>query len=541
MHPNFNTDIVGIGTTTSTSVLAVDGNPSSTGNVFSTDGLGSVQQTWTMNKGGALYGQVGTYLTGYFGLFTPNQSNKSIVFHPNSTGRMIILGSSGSDDGYVGLGRYGLFTPTSQLHQFEPDNINSFHQFTNEYCHSANSATPHDGLKIGIAYNGSTTEMEAEFHQYKDAPMKFFTGNYNATPSSLHFERMRIMQTVEIGINTTTPNSTIEIDGDPAVSDITATGLRFTQVANSSSINTFSQAFNATTISPWGKVLTVDEQGDVGLTEDGGVTSADNGVTIDPGNSRNVQLGHAAFTGSGANLLHDSEIPMDNSNLYFSDDYFGTIDGTKNSICLGTGAVMGKFTISRNLSTDNPVPNATAIHVENVDESEDGNSTGIDNITYGRNGFNIGVHSDVYEAETNYGGYFSAYRPAQLNVGGMFHAENATYNYAVFGTIPSFVEDEGDQFAAAIYGFADPASGNFSGSGSPESYAGYFNGDLAYTGAFGLASDSTIKTNIQPFSNAGSILQQIHCYTYNYDSTKYGDHINLPKRCNMECLHNKLS
>lgn len=59
-------------------------------------------------------------------------------------------------------------------------------------------------------------------------------------------------------------------------------------------------------------------------------------------------------------------------------------------------------------------------------------------------------------------------------------------------------------------------------------YAGYFSGDLAYTGSLIHASDATLKEDVRPFSGALSSLMQLQPRTYRFKSSREFQAMNLP-------------
>ncbi len=86
------------------------------------------------------------------------------------------------------------------------------------------------------------------------------------------------------------------------------------------------------------------------------------------------------------------------------------------------------------------------------------------------------------------------------NIGGQFAAENGTsVNYGIFS----------------------------SGRGGQSNAAGYFDGDLVYTGELYKASDLILKENIVPISNALNTISQLQPKTFNFKTTEYPD-MNLP-------------
>lgn len=106
------------------------------------------------------------------------------------------------------------------------------------------------------------------------------------------------------------------------------------------------------------------------------------------------------------------------------------------------------------------------------------------------NSMNVAVGGNSGDAYENYGGRFLIENP----IGNM--------NCAVYGYCPS------------------------DGSGG-HNYAGFFNGDLEYTGFFGQASDSNLKKNIEPLFNAFSIIEQLKPISFEY-KTNLSNNINLP-------------
>jgi hypothetical protein len=106
----------------------------------------------------------------------------------------------------------------------------------------------------------------------------------------------------------------------------TASGLRLTQVRHDNNPNpeystTTNQNYDDVTIQSWGKVLTVDENGDVGLTDDlGGTNAVQNALSFNTLANR-IEWGGNASTDA---LLHNTEVQMIDPNtggeynIYFS-------------------------------------------------------------------------------------------------------------------------------------------------------------------------------------------------------------------------------
>jgi hypothetical protein len=107
-------------------------------------------------------------------------------------------------------------------------------------------------------------------------------------------------------------------------------------------------------------------------------------------------------------------------------------------------------------------------------------------------------------------------------------AGNATNNsFAVYGNA-SLWTPAASIFNVGVYG---TAPGLPLGSPAPlpgtGSFAGYFNGDLGYTGNIWLISDSTLKTQIQPINNSDSILRLLNSYTYYFDTAQLENSVNV--------------
>ncbi|MCD4728275.1 MAG: tail fiber domain-containing protein [Pirellulales bacterium] len=130
----------------------------------------------------------------------------------------------------------------------------------------------------------------------------------------------------------------------------------------------------------------------------------------------------------------------------------------------------------------------------------------------------------VFGEATPTGGY---------GVGGKFYggyravwaiAEPVTYSsstYAVYGTNSG--ANAGAKYG--VRGYAWGASGNtgtiygvygYGGGTGTTKYAGYFSGNLKYTGTLSGPSDRKLKTNIQPLNSALNKVNDIKVYSYNF-------------------------
>jgi len=136
----------------------------------------------------------------------------------------------------------------------------------------------------------------------------------------------------------------------------------------------------------------------------------------------------------------------------------------------------------------------------------------------------------------NVGGDFYALNSTFNNVGGRCTASGSTgTNYGLQGvakdagnTIGVFGTSDGTSNSIGISGYAGGSTSNIgilgdaASGGGIVSYAGYFSGDLAYTGGLISISDSTVKQNIHPINNAQNILNAVHPKVYNFDTMQYG-------------------
>ncbi|MEO8088406.1 MAG: tail fiber domain-containing protein [Bacteroidota bacterium] len=347
------------------------------------------------------------------------------------------------------------------------------------------------------------------------------------TLSSIHhstFVGIGLSGTLNGGIG---PQNSLEINADPLRSSNTATGLRFTQVKKSSSNNTFGNPYNQTRITAWGKVLTVDIDGNVGLTDDVGAAGAYNGTSIDLLSNR-VQLGHTYLTGAGADLVNDREIPLANHDIYFTEPIapggvknnigMGIITNPRTRLCVDKKtlpglqmAVAGQFSAETN--SGNPLDDAYGIWCTTnnlahgaCNQLIGGKFSGDGDTKAGTYGL-FGSGKRPNSAAPVWGGYFEAVSAAGIpapgfayGVEGFTKAPNmGIINYAVFG-------DLGIGPCAPIPCLP----------GTAPDFAGYFNGDVFCSTGNYLASDLNLKDNIQNIVNPLDIINQLNPKSYTF-------------------------
>ncbi|MCB0795719.1 MAG: tail fiber domain-containing protein [Flavobacteriales bacterium] len=126
---------------------------------------------------------------------------------------------------------------------------------------------------------------------------------------------------------------------------------------------------------------------------------------------------------------------------------------------------------------------------------------------------NIGMRSWAQDGRVNYGLYaHTTVTPPyaiQTNVGVYGNAEELG-NASIGGYAQSCI---------GIWGRARCSTAN--------NWAGYFEGDVLATGNY-YTSDATLKTNVEPITDPGSVLDQLQPVSYFFDTVTY-DFMGLPK------------
>lgn len=363
----------------------------------------------------------------------------------------------------------------------------------------------------------------------------------------------KILKERFMGINTNTPGNTVEINSQfTSASTLNGAspsatgwaGLRFTDLNSSSVAQT----------NPSSNVLSVNANGDVILVPGG--TSSGNGL----GNTCGATTQNA--------MTSDWEIPMAGFNYNFTNPANSQSSiHIGNTSCLPTSARLNVYndnlqvasSVSSNVniatnaigfnssSTNNGTGNSLAIQGTATSANTGGTARGIRGTAIAANGSlaegvkgisntnnnclqNIGVGGlaangsivsiagdfDVENSNSNYnqgvnievkngtnvnatntGISVGVNTAANINYGGYFAAAGANSNYGVFGQAPQ------------------------SGGTNGPNYAGYFDGDLVYTGSFGMASDVNLKTNIDTLPSAINIINQLKPKQFNFNQSAY--------------------
>ncbi len=529
-------------------------------NLYAQGGAASNQP----GAGSNVLGWDGTVGAGVQDITLENQfSNKNITFNTNSTGthgssttKMTIIGSTGSMDGFVGI---GTTSPLSLLHLYSPG-ANSLHsRFTN------GSST--NGLLMGLDASGN-----AEINMQDNLDINFYTAG-SVLP---YLTVMGSTTPGYVGISTTTPIFQLSV-GDPA----------------------------AISPSPDGSILAVGTMGS-GATVPNGLTN--NRMFWCP--SRGVFRAGGSASGEWDNTnMGDYSI-----GLGYGNNAWGNYSCTINKYTSATGEQAFAAGLSTNADADNSSAFGEFTRGDSYDEMvigrynlpcvgcssltwnandpifEIGNGTGIlgleNNIMTvlkdGRTGIGLLAFPPLAEVELNVerrtdaatanatSGYFKAedtYASGGLIIGvigqatqlgtsgagsgsgGRFFAGGTSANsFGVFGwAYGAGKKNYGGYFQATqighgvptnygVYGLATGGVVNYGVYGdlglacppcpvppcapcappTTPNYAGYFNGDVGTTTAYWVLSDSSFKENVQDITDPMSVLNQLNPKSYTY-------------------------
>ena len=150
-------------------------------------------------------------------------------------------------------------------------------------------------------------------------------------------------------------------------------------------------------------------------------------------------------------------------------------------------------------------------------------ATGANSTNYGMRLMAAGSTSGFI---TNYGIYaeasggfasvaaFNNASGGSVNYGLLSYATGSGTNYGVYGYAAGSSSNN-----YAVYGEVNTRSGT-TPPGGPD-YAGYFTGDVAYTGTIGQVSDAVFKTNINDLANSLSMINQLQPKTFNFKTADY--------------------
>jgi hypothetical protein len=290
--------------------------------------------------------------------------------------------------------------------------------------------------------------------------------------------------------------------------NIGASGLRFSKLTSASSV-----LANGTNGVDNTKVLSVDGDGDVVLINGSGssTANADNGLSTNGPNPGAIHLGQSASGGAGGNLLDNREIPMNGFNMLWSGN------GTSN---------VNRFAIGQNSTASAKMYVYDDIEANGILSELNANNSPLD-LPYGPSGPRVknAIRGMIHSNNNTPGGKVGVFGGADSDkdpVGVFGYAQGTANN--VIGVMGSANGTGGYSYGGYFYTAgtsgtnygvysAAPTSGGING----PNYAGYFDGDLVYTGSFGMASDATLKTNIDTLPNALEIINQLKPKQFNFD------------------------
>ncbi len=234
-----------------------------------------------------------------------------------------------------------------------------------------------------------------------------------------------------------------------------------------------------------------------------------------------------------AYLSSDSKINLNNHNAYF--EYNDSLGQNHVSVGYKCSSILpGKFSSLQTHPTSINA-NSTAIHASNIDISN------ANALTFqGVYGESIGPNTgeNYLTKTTQIGGDFFAKNGIQsfgirgisgsypnssvgsTNVGGYFHSRsNLPFNTLGIGVV-GISTNAGTNYG--VYGAAPDISPSTLG----PNFAGYFNGDLLYTGQVGT-SDQMFKTNIDSIPNALNIVNNLKPRKYEYNVSAFQGKMNF--------------
>ncbi len=423
----------------------------------------------------------------------------------------------------VGIGVFPVaIGPVDRLHLHNLNAVDVRMRITN----GATGATAADGFFASVLTSG-----DALLSQQENLSMRF---NTNAT------QRMVILNTGLVGINTPTPTNQLEVNSSFG---LCSSGVRLTQLGSGC----------PTTANPGPGVLAVDALGNIiYVPGGGGITGANNGLSVTGGN---VQLGGTCGSGLGA-LTSTREIPMAGFNInhtmpaaspsqfnigfpacttivsrFTVNNDFQQTAGAFLSLLASGGTVAGGAFRAQNTGpgsatgvtssvfTTSGASNAIAVNARStggvgfnsfyniglnaltanasfaslsVNADITGSSSPLNQ------GLNVEIFSGTNPTANNSGASIIVSTPGNANFGVDARAVGATNNYGIYATVA--------------------LNSGLTGAGLPPGpdYAGFFNGDVLITNMYGV-SDRNLKKEIQEIKSPLDIIKKLQPVTYSFD------------------------
>lgn len=389
-----------------------------------------------------------------------------------------------------------------------------------------------------------------------------------------------------VGIGTTTCSVNNRLEVDNGAANPNTSGLRLTRLTSTSP--TVASTGKVLSVDANGDVILVPDQSST-VTTGSSLVSANNGLSV---NSGTVQLGGPAGAATAANLLNNREIPMNTFNLsitgignantelvtigqtpftgrgkfnvmsneattggsnsiagvFQSIHQNGDAQGllVESSAAAGSGknvnrgigvlaanapqnygisvsAINGNSNIGGDflaINTSNNAAGMTGVRAEVRGSTNDNYGvSAIANSTVGRNFGGLFTANGSGSSSTDIGIQVTTFGTSLINYGGFFQSPN----------LPTAIPAIASNVNYKNYAVYAAAPASIGGTTWPNSYAGYFDGNVHINGigtanpGGAFTSDQMFKTNIDTISNISGIIKQLKPRTFYFDTTNiYG-------------------
>ncbi len=331
-------------------------------------------------------------------------------------------------------------------------------------------------------------------------------------------------QNVGIGLSNDTwplaygPRSKLEINSDPVYTSYTGTGafgtgLQFRQVTSTTPLTASNY------IAPYGRVLTVDADGIVKLTDGGtfgyGLCPTPTFLPINIG----MYLNDFSIYYEGQGYSGKDNVMIDAIGLGYSCDVDLpgklSVDQTYTSASVDFATTAGYFH-NGDITSNSPGYDFAKRSIYSICDGYSMNNEdwGISNVAgdfvaTNSEYLNIavrgrtGIHGPVRTyGQYGFGGYFQAIKSSVQDIGvcAISDGNGSNSNYGIYASAPI----------------------GFCTTGSCSDAAGYFNGDVYTTSsAYFTSSDINLKDNIQPIQNSTAIVTALSPKTFSYRTSQF--------------------
>jgi len=215
---------------------------------------------------------------------------------------------------------------------------------------------------------------------------------------------------------------------------------------------------------------------------------------------------------------------------------------SRRNVAVGTDTALTRLHVIDTITATAQGNYANTLIETEASRGQTASTYGIWNTVTGRNGYeNVGIRSyagdsanSIYVGGGATGGHFLAYSIGGQNNFGVLSqtGENATArNYGVYS------HSRGDgQFNMGVFALADKSSNSATitnygiyamADSAQTNYAGYFAGDVTYTGSLSSASDARFKEEVAPVENALGLVKDLNVKSYYFKKTGDAAKMNL--------------